>query len=275
MAMDFKSETDVKDYVERLGIEYRFGCYSEKKPEGEIEIRINSVTKKMITKNILVCHLLGDYLESIKKDFEKASKVYRSNCDDYGYGKSCLKFGHYSFLGKGKASSNDKGDPKQAHKYYERGCDLKDGDCCLHSGLLMVSKSMSNCVERDVAKGFESLTKSCKMDNATACFYISGMHISGVLKTDRPGNPPAKDEKIDPSEYIVQKDMKKAFDYAARACELNNMYACANLSQMYQRGDGTDKNDKKAEQFKKKALEMQEALKKQQAELKFQQGLPE
>ena len=46
MAMDFKSETDVKDYVERLGIEYRFGCYSEKKPEGEIEIRINSVTKK-------------------------------------------------------------------------------------------------------------------------------------------------------------------------------------------------------------------------------------
>lgn len=48
-----------------------------------------------------MCHLLGDYLESIKKDFDKASKVYRSNCDDYGYGKSCLKFGHYSFLGKG------------------------------------------------------------------------------------------------------------------------------------------------------------------------------
>lgn len=35
MAMDFKSESDVKDYIERLGIEYRFGCYSEKKPEGE------------------------------------------------------------------------------------------------------------------------------------------------------------------------------------------------------------------------------------------------
>lgn len=35
MAMDFKNESDVKDYIERLGIEYRFGCYSEKKPEGE------------------------------------------------------------------------------------------------------------------------------------------------------------------------------------------------------------------------------------------------
>jgi len=255
MAFDLQSESDVKEYIEKLGIEYRFGCYSEKKPE--------------------VCHLLGDYLESIKKDFEKASKVYRSNCDDYGYGKSCLKFGHYSFLGKGKASTNDKGDPKQAYKYYERGCDLKDPDCCLHSGLIMVSKSMSSTIERDVQKGFESLTKSCKMDNGTACFYLSGMHISGVLKKEKiTTSPPVTSSSSDTAaDFIVQKDMKKAFDYAARACELNNMYACANLSQMYKRGDGTEKNEKKAEQFKKKAMEMQEELKKQQAELKFQQGL--
>lgn len=215
-----------------------------------------------------MCHLLGDYLESIKKDFEKASKVYRSNCDDYGYGKSCLKFGHYSFLGKGKASANDKGDPKQAYKYYERGCELKDADCCLHSGLIMVSKSMTPPVERDVLKGFEALTKSCKMDNATACFYISGMHISGVLKKEKIGA-----KTTDTTDYVVQKDMKKAFDFAARACELNNMYACANLAQMYMRGDGTEKDEKKADQFKKKALEMQNELKKEQAELKFQQGL--
>lgn len=221
----------------------------------------------------LVCHLLGDYLESIKKDFEKASKVYRSNCDDYGYGKSCLKFGHYSFLGKGKASTNEKGDPKQAQKYYERGCELKDADCCLHSGLLMVSKSMTSTIERDVAKGFESLSKSCKMDNGTACFYLSGMHISGVLKKENIGATSATAPPPDSSEFLVQKDMKKAFDFAARACELNNMYACANLAQMYMRGDGTEKNEKKAEQFKKKAMDMQEEMRKQQSELKFQQGL--
>lgn len=220
-----------------------------------------------------MCHLLGDYLESIKKDFEKASKVYRSNCDDYGYAKSCLKFGHYSFLGKGKASANEKGDPNQAYKYYERGCELKNGDCCLHSGLIMVSKSMSSSIERDVMKGFESLTKSCKMDNATACFYLSGMHISGVLKKESTTNKTTPATPPSTSEFIVQKDMKKAFDYAARACELNNMYACANLAQMYQRGDGTEKNEKKAELFKKKAMDMQEETKKQHAELKFQQGL--
>lgn len=35
MSYDLKSETDVKDYLEKLGIEYRFGCYSEKKPDGD------------------------------------------------------------------------------------------------------------------------------------------------------------------------------------------------------------------------------------------------
>lgn len=35
MAFDLKDETEVKDYIEKLGVEYRFGCYSEKNPEGE------------------------------------------------------------------------------------------------------------------------------------------------------------------------------------------------------------------------------------------------
>lgn len=218
---------------------------------------------------LLVCHLLGDYLESIKKDFEKASKVYRSNCDDYGYARSCLKFGNYSFLGKGK--SGTKGDPKQAYKYYEKGCNLNDADSCLHSGLILVSRSMSKDVERDVPKGFSFLTKSCEMNNATACFYLSGMHISGVQKQidEKPAVPQTPPNK---EEFVIQKDMKKAFDFAYKACELKNMFACANLSQMYARGDGTEKSEESADKFKKIALEMQDDLKTQQATLGFQQG---
>lgn len=34
MALDLQNESDVKEYIEKLGIEYRFGCYSENKPEG-------------------------------------------------------------------------------------------------------------------------------------------------------------------------------------------------------------------------------------------------
>lgn len=216
---------------------------------------------------------MGDYLEGIKKDFEKASKVYRSNCDDYGYARSCLKYGNYSFLGKGK--SGTKGDPKQAYKYYEKGCNLNDADSCLHSGLILVSRSMSKDIERDVSKGFSFLTKSCEMNNATACFYLSGMHISGVQKQiDEKSAVPAVPQKpsLVKEEFVIQKDMKKAFDFAYKACELKNVFACANLSQMYARGDGTEKNEESAEKFKKIALDMQDELKTQHATLGFQQG---
>lgn len=237
--------------------------------------------------NFPVCHLLGDYFEGIKKDFEKAAKVYRSNCDDYGYARSCLKYGNYTFLGKGKSSN---GSVAEAYNYYEKGCSLNEPDSCLHSGLILVSRSMKQEVDRDVKKvfflikcvgifnffmstsqGVQYLTKSCDMNNATACFYLSGLHIAGVH------SDPAKEvsvelsKKADPKEFIIQKDMIKAFDYATKACHLRNMYACANLSQMYARGDGTAKNEELATKYKKLAMEMQDEMKKPQQTLNFQQ----
>lgn len=101
------------------------------------------------------------------------------------------------------------------------------------------------------------------MSNGTACFYLSGMFISGVTKNQ---DVPDKD-------FIIAKDMEKAFMFAQKACELRNMYACANLSQMYKNGDGTPKNPSLAEKYKKVAVEMQEEVKNQQT-LNFQQGLP-
>lgn len=35
MAYDFKRPEDVIEYLKNLHIEYKFGCFSEKKPEGE------------------------------------------------------------------------------------------------------------------------------------------------------------------------------------------------------------------------------------------------
>lgn len=129
-------------------------------------------------------------------------------------------------------------------------------------------------VQRDVPKGFTLLNKSCEMNNATACFYLSGMHISGVqrLPETHQSTTIAATTTTSSKDYVIQKDMKKAFDFAYKACELKNMYACANLSQMYARGDGTEKNESEAEKFKKIALDMQDEFKKQQPTLGFQQG---
>lgn len=38
MAFDFKKEEDVRLYLDNLGVEYRFGCLSEKNPESKYVI---------------------------------------------------------------------------------------------------------------------------------------------------------------------------------------------------------------------------------------------
>ena len=45
--------------------------------------------------------------------------------------------------------------------------------------------------------------------------------------------------------------MEKAFEFAKKACDLKNMYACANLSQMYSRGEGTPKDEKNRNTIRK------------------------
>lgn len=129
MAYDLKQEDDVKEYIENLGIEYRFGCFKEKKPE--------------------VCHLLGDYLEAIKKDFDKAAKVFKSNCLDYKFGKSCLKIGNYTLVGRGR----EKGDAGEALNYFEKGCEYNEPGACLHAGMLLTATGAGINIKRDVPKG--------------------------------------------------------------------------------------------------------------------------
>jgi len=228
MSFDLKKEEDVKEFLENLGIEYRFGCFSEKKPAS--------------------CHLLGDYLEGVKKDFEKASKVFRANCDDYTHGKSCYKYANYNFLGKGLKQNMD-----EAYSYYLKGCGAGDMDACLNGGLMCVSNTPTNEKrEKDYDKGLELLGKACEGENAFSCYYMSGIFIQGV-----------KDN--------IAKDMSKAFEYSLKACTLGNMYACANVSQMYRKGDGVEPNEVRSEEFKKIALEMQTQFKEQQG-INFQQG---
>ncbi|XP_071449769.1 cytochrome c oxidase assembly factor 7 homolog [Hetaerina americana] len=236
MTTDFKDEAEVKEFLDNLGIEYRFGCYHERK--------------------IDVCHLLGDYLEAIKKDYQKAAKVYKANCDGQKYAKSCYKYATYSYLGKGKVPK----DQKTAFDYYNRGCEYGDVDSCLYGGLMSVAASSKIKNERDFPLGLKLLEKACSGGNAFSCHYISGMYLAGVQS-------PAKTEDL-------PKDMKKAHHYAAEACKLGNPQACANLSIMYKNGEGVTKDEAKAEHFKKMAIDMHEEATKQQRQLTFQEGIP-
>lgn len=64
-----------------------------------------------------------------------------------------------------------------------------------------------------------------------ACHYAFGIYIDGVKKH--------VDGQADgPAEYEVERNKEKAFRYAKDGCDLGNAYCCANLSQMYKKGDG-------------------------------------
>jgi len=39
--------------------------------------------------------LLGDYLETIENNPDKAAKIYKDNCDERNFGRSCYKYASY------------------------------------------------------------------------------------------------------------------------------------------------------------------------------------
>lgn len=221
--------------------------------------------------------MLAEFMKQTDKNWDRASKIYQVNCDTYGYAKSCLEYGNYAFIGiKGK---DIKPDPVEALKYFNKGCELGSGENCLNSGLLLVSPKLHDSpLGRDLPKvtfdfllfpvnrvynigfshifqGMEYLSKSCNMNNGNACFYLSGMYLSGADAT-LSFNDLKNEPKKTAENFEIKQDLEKAFSLSVKACELKNLFACANLSQMYATGHGAKKDAEKAEFYLKKAEEM-------------------
>ncbi|XP_050491189.1 uncharacterized protein LOC126873898 [Bombus huntii] len=229
-AYDFKKKEEVEEYLKNLYIEYQFGCLSEKKAE--------------------VCHLLGDYHESIKQNPKEALNLYKKNCDERGYGKSCTKYGDYRVMG-----TECEKDSKEAFKYMQKGCDKDDARGCLHAGALAISQEKLEPVRgTQVLLGMKLLKKACDLNQEKACFFLSGIYLSGI-------------------EGYVEKNLKEAYKLSLKCCELNNPYACANLSIMHKRGDGVQQSAELAETFRTRANEILRDLKENKRPLKFHQGI--
>lgn len=98
-----------------------------------------------------VCYLLGDYFESVKRDWKNARKIYRMACNDSGHGKACFKSGNYALMGRGGEAN-----PPEALKYFEKGCQSNDLDNCFSAGLLYFGekplRNMQIGIQKDMAK---------------------------------------------------------------------------------------------------------------------------
>lgn len=77
----FLSEQNERlEYVKNIGIEYQFGCFEEKRADS--------------------CHLLGEYREAVDQKFQDAFELFKKNCEERKYPKSCFKYAKYIQVGK-------------------------------------------------------------------------------------------------------------------------------------------------------------------------------
>ncbi|CAK9823654.1 Cytochrome c oxidase assembly factor 7 homolog [Anthophora retusa] len=227
---NLKDENEVKEYLKNLHTEYLFGCKSEKNPE--------------------VCHLLGDYMESIKQDEKEATNIFKQNCDEHNFAKSCSKYGDFRAVGKGCEKNTI-----EAFKYMRKACDLNDSRGCLHAGvLLMGPEELEQSKEIRVPMGIQFLKKACDLNQEKGCFYLSGVYLKGI-------------------EGYVEKNFKEAYLLSLKSCEFGNPYACANVSVMHKKGDGVQQSAELAKSFRTRAEDLLKQVKKQQRQLKFHQGI--
>lgn len=232
--VDLKDAEEVKDYIENLSIEYRFGCYQEKNPSS--------------------CHLLADYWEGIKSDFHKALRTYEKNCNDYNFGHSCHKAGGYNYFGKGCEKNADK-----SYEFFKKGCDLGYHRSCFNAGLMHFadrkSKDYVPCsMAQDKKVGLELFRKSCdEGDIAEGCYRYGAEFIKGM-------------------QDVCTKNMETAFKYNLKACELGSFQGCTNVAVMYKKGDGVQKDMEAFEEYKAKATDMFEQLKGESDGVKFGVG---
>ncbi|KAI1892041.1 hypothetical protein AGOR_G00149900 [Albula goreensis] len=117
------------------------------------------------------------------------------------------------------------------------------GESCYKLGAYHVSgkggvpeclKKAYSCFTRSCKAGArEYYEKACAAGFAPSCFNLSTMYIQGS-----PG---------------LDKNMEQALKYSMEACQLGHVWACANASRMYKLGEGTAKDNEKAEELKNRA----------------------
>lgn len=152
------------------------------------------------------CHLLGRFLEIVKKDSSQAADVYKSNCLAGQDGESCYQLGQLYHSEKAMV------DHGEAFAFNRRGCELGNAKCCLDAGLANLSDNLDEgCVGKDLSLAFQYVQRSCQLGSGFACHLLAGVYVTGI-----PG--------------IVERDLSAAFRHDFEACkQLNFPPACASL----------------------------------------------
>ncbi|CAI5443443.1 unnamed protein product [Caenorhabditis angaria] len=234
MNEEVKREQDERaEYVKNIGIEYRFGCYEEKRAES--------------------CQLLGEYMEALQSNFKAAFQVFKKNCEEKEYPKSCFKYGMYLLSGKECEPSL-----KQMNKPMKIACDADIRQGCRYLSLVYWNGEKDRAADSKSAEKY--MKKACELEDGEACWLLSTWYMGNKEKFKMKATGEAK-ELDRTSLGELQRDMAKSLEYAIKACEADIPQSCANVSRMYRLGDGIPKDLDKAKYFAEKAKEIMDVMK--------------
>ena len=118
------------------------------------------------------CHLLGRFLEIVKKDNAKAAAVYKSNCQDDQNGNSCFNLA--------QLYQTEMVDHHEAYNYNRKGCDLGNAKCCFGAALANFSDDLDKgCVGKNPSLAIDNLKRSCQLGSGMACQLLSQLFLIG------------------------------------------------------------------------------------------------
>lgn len=193
------------------------------------------------------CHRLANYMENIQKDYKGATDLYKKNCDGYKYPRSCLTYAKNKSLGRGGPK-----DLLEACKYSFIACDLGMVEGCLNAGVCL-SEGVGG-LPINLMDAVPFLNKACDEGNSVGCMKLFNLYIN------------EKSRKMDVG---MGRDPVKAYEYARRACDLNDIMGCLNAARQCNIGDGIPKNQKLTNEYREKA----DVLKKDMDSMREQQKI--
>uniref|UniRef100_A0A7E4WD64 Cytochrome c oxidase assembly factor 7 n=1 Tax=Panagrellus redivivus TaxID=6233 RepID=A0A7E4WD64_PANRE len=228
-------QKEQREYVKNVGIEYRFGCYEEKRADS--------------------CHLLGEFTEAIEQNFKAALNLFRDNCVQRDYPKSCYKYAMYLLHGK-------EVEPSFARmvRPLEVACKGDLPPACRYLGLVHWNGD-ENKTPPNSGKAEEAMLKACELEDPEACWLLSTWYLGPEAKFAKH----KMESKHKKPLGQLQRDVEKALAYGIRACDLNVPQACANVSRMYRVGDGIPKNPDKSKEYIEKATAIVDLLRSREA----------
>ncbi|XP_037289076.1 cytochrome c oxidase assembly factor 7 isoform X5 [Rhipicephalus microplus] len=142
MPYDLQKEEDVKEFLENLGIEYRFECFKEKKPDGSVV------------------------------DKAEAQRYYQLGCE-VGHAKACFGVG----LGLTSPDSGMEQDVTKGLAFFSKACDMGSADGCYFASSLYITGREG--LPRDMRRAYEFAMRACDLKNMQACSNVALMYARG------------------------------------------------------------------------------------------------